>query len=184
MRLLIGLFILCTTICLSCKENDVEEVDKVVEDQKFNTEEADTVQILYSDSAKVKVQIDAPKLVSVASKKDPTQEFPDGVSVVFFNSKGGIKSKLTSKYAIREIAKNIIIVRDSVVLTNDEQQKLETEEMTWDEQKNKIYSDKFVRVTTPQQMIEGYGFTSDAEFSKWTMDTISGIIKTESLNLE
>jgi hypothetical protein len=44
-----------------------------------------------------------------------------------------------------------------------------------------IYSDKFVKITTPTQVIEGYKLRSNLEFTDWKLDSVKGI--TESKNM-
>jgi hypothetical protein len=51
---------------------------------------------------------------------------------------------------------------DSVVAFNDSSKvKLETEELMWRKSDKKIVTDKFVKITTEDEIIEGYGFESD-----------------------
>ena len=160
-------------------------VEKETQKVDFSRETAKNINMYYSDSAKVLAIVQAPSLVSFLSQENPRTEFPDGVNVRFFESDASLKSQLTANYAVKNDKTGTITVRDSVVFKNiKEQQKMETEEMIWEEKDGSIYSDKFVKVTTLTEIIEGFGFRSNSDFSEWSMDTISGIVKTKSFKVD
>ena len=54
---------------------------------------------------------------------------------------------------------------DHELLLPDDQ--LNTEELTWDPVQKKIYSDKFVRIRTADEILLGTGFESDQEFKRY-----------------
>ena len=62
---------------------------------------------------------------------------------------------------------------ESVVLSSEEK-RLETEELIWDEKRNKIYTDKKVIIITSKEVIEGKGFESNPDFSKYSISKIQG----------
>ena len=66
-----------------------------------------------------------------------------------------------------------------------------TELLYWNEATKKVYTDKFVRMEKPDQIMTGYGFESDDQFMKPVVHNISGIVyidedaekaKTDSVN--
>lgn len=166
-----------------CK-NEVEDVDALV--SRFNTqvETAKDVEILYSDSAQVRVRITGPTMLYHLDRREPRQEFPDGVSVDFFGPEGAITSQLDARYGLRLENKNEVIVRDSVVWQSVEGEKIETEELIWDERKRKIYTNKFVVITRPDEIIYGHGFEADQDFSYSRINAIEGRLKVEDLEKE
>ena len=46
--------------------------------------------------------------------------------------------------------------------------------MIWDENKNKIYTDKKVKITTAKEVIYGEGFTSTPDFKQYSITNIHG----------
>lgn len=164
----------------SCK-NDLKEIDKVINREMIRVEVANEVSMLYSDSAVVRVSIEGPVMLRHLDKDDPRQEFTEGVKVVFYGADESIQSILTANYAIRLERKNQIVVRDSVVWQSSEGEKLETEELTWEETKEKIFTNRFVTITKPDEIIYGYGFEADQDFSSWTIKAIEGTLKTEGI---
>ena len=162
---------------LAACENDPADVAELLANLKPEIERAEEVEILYSDSAKVKVRIEGPVMLTYLDKNDPRQEFPEGVRVEFFGPEGNITSVLTARYGIRIDKKNQIVVRDSVVWQSIEQEKLETEELIWDERGEKVFTQKFVVITRPDEIITGHGFESDQNFENAKINAVDGRIK-------
>jgi LPS export ABC transporter protein LptC len=140
------------------------------------------VEILYSDSAFVRVRVTSSTLHNYTDRENPRQEFPNGLKVEFLEDNLQVKSTLTAKTATRYNDKGLIIARDSVVLTTIKQEKLETEELTWDEKKKQVSTEKFVKVTNPNEVIYGYGLTANQDFSYWKITVPKGKIKVTQLD--
>jgi LPS export ABC transporter protein LptC len=165
------LFLFC-----SC-QNDLEEIDKIINREMIAVETAKDVSMLYSDSARIKVRIEGPVMVRHLDKSNPRQEFTDGVKVVFFTIGGKVESTLTANYALRLEKKRQIIVRDSVVWKSYKGEMLETEELIWEERKEKIYTNRFVTITKPDEVIIGYGFEANQDFTSWTINAVEAELK-------
>lgn len=179
----LGILSLICLFSISC-ENDLAEVREAVSKDKLQMEVAKDVEMLYSDSAIVKARVAAPLMHRFLDKRDPRQEFPEGLRVEFLTPKGRVQSYLTAKFAIRYENKNEVIVRDSVVWKSPNQERLETEELIWDEQKEKVYSNKFVKITKPDEKIYGYGFEANQDFTRWKINAIEGELKVDGLTDE
>lgn len=172
--LLVGLLGAC--------ENDPSEVAELLSNLNPKVERAEQVEMLYSDSAIIKVRIEGATMLTYLNRNDERQEFPDGVRVEFFGPDGGIESILTAKYGIRINKKNQIIVRDSVVWQSIEREKLETEELIWDERDERVFTQKFVVITRPDEIITGHGFESDQNFENARINAVDGRIKISDPN--
>jgi len=66
--------------------NDMSDIKALVEESNFKEETAIDVKIYYSDSAQVKVIINAPTLVRHTERSVTNDEFPDGVLVEFMGN--------------------------------------------------------------------------------------------------
>lgn len=163
----------------SCK-NDLAEVEALNDQLQVDVETAKDVEILYSDSAQVRVRITGPTMLYHLDRAEPEQEFPDGVNVEFFGPEGEVTSQLTAQYGLRKQNQKEVVVRDSVVWKSVEGDTLETEELFWDERREKIYSKKFVVITRPDEVIYGHGFEADQDFSYSRINAIEGRIKVDN----
>ena len=170
--------LICSLALVAC-QNDMAEIEELA--SKFNTqvEEAQEVEILYSDSAEVRVRITGPRMLYHLSNSEAQQEFPDGVYVEFFDAAGTVTSQLSARYGLRLEQKDEVIVRDSVVWQSIEGEKLETEELIWQERKKRVYTNKFVVVTRPDEIIYGHGFEADQDFSYSRINAIEGRLKVD-----
>jgi len=164
----------------SC-ENDLEEIKNVATSDELKYETMKMVELLYSDSAIIRVKVLGNKMLRYLDVNTPRQEFPEGIKVDFFDLSGRIQSELTAKYALRFEKKNEIIVKDSVVWESKKMEMLETEELIWDEKLNKVYTKKFVKITRPGEIIYGYGFEANQDFTRWEINAITGRIKVDGL---
>ena len=183
MNRLLFLNIITLLLFYSC-ENDLEEIDKLFPQEMISVETAKDVSMIYSDSAMIKVQIAGPVMLRHLDKDNPRQEFTDGVKVIFFTYGQQVESILTAKYAIRLEKKKQIIVRDSVVWESSNNEKLETNKLIWDERKEKVYTNQFVTITKPDEIIYGIGFEANQDFSTWTINAVEGELKTQVINDE
>lgn len=165
----------------SC-EKIKKETRQVITENDVAIEVAKDVEILYSDSAVVRVKVSGPTLLNVNDRDDPRQEFPDGIRFDFLQPDLTVRSVMTARSAVRQQEKGLITVRDSVVLTTIKQEKLETEELTWDEKSAKIRTEKFVKVSQPGEVVYGFGLEATQDFSYWKILVPKGRIKVQQLN--
>lgn len=172
------LFIFLLTSC----ENDLDEIKSVATSDELKYETMKNVELLYSDSAIIRVKVMGDKMFRYLDVNTPKQEFPEGIQVDFFDPSGRTQSELTAKYALRFEKKNEIIVKDSVVWESKKMEMLETEELIWDEKLNKVYTKKFVKITRPGEIVYGYGFEANQDFTRWEINAITGRIKVDGLS--
>lgn len=162
--------ILFITVC-GCS-NSIEEVDALFTDRDLKIEQAKDVEILYSDSAQIKLKIKAPTLKRYVEKKNSIDEFPDGVLVEFYDNYGKIISWLESDYAIRKDEDKKIYVKQNVKLFNTNDDELSTDELIWNEETGEIFTNKYVRIAQPQRgdTLFGYGFIAKQEFQRFQLN--------------
>lgn len=139
-----------------------------------NVETAKEVEIIYSDSAKVRVKITGPTLLYHVNSREPQQEFPDGVRVDFYGPDATITSTLTGKYGIRYEAEGKVVVRDSVIWQSVEGERIETEELIWDERQQQVYNHRFVILRKQNEIIMGQGFKATQDFKNAEVIAVTG----------
>ncbi len=175
------IFIGITVFFTACADEIVIENEVITQaDTKF--EIADSVEILYSDSAVVRIRITAPLLYNYTEEKNPRKEFPKGILVEFFDENKNIQSRLTAKTAVQYDKTNKFVVEDNVVIKSIKNERIETEGLVWDESTQRIYSDRKIVITTASEVINGYGFESDYNFQNWELKKITGRLKSERVN--
>ena len=170
--------ILLLAFTTGCK-NDIKEVQKFVTDDTVAVQTAEGVTMLYSERGEVVFKLISPKIVQRDNKKKETV-FPDGLRVIFYDSTGGaIRSELTANYAVKNDRERKIIVTGDVVINNYvKDERLNTEELIWDQKIKKIFTDKFVTITTKDQVIYGEeGLVANESFDDWVINKPKGTLK-------
>jgi LPS export ABC transporter protein LptC len=178
--LLIGLLAVAAGLA-GCERAPEIEHEALTQEDTF-VDALEGVEILYSDSAIVRVRVTAPAMLNYADRENPRQEFAQGVKVEFLNPDTTVSSTLSAQKGVRYVERGLVVVRDSVVLVTSRQEMLETEELTWDEKAEKISTEKFVKVTKPGEVIYGYGLEANQDFSYWKITVPKGRIKLEPLD--
>ncbi len=166
-------------------QNELPKIAEVIPEELIDQELATEVELIYSDSAIIRVIVMGDTMIThTKNRSNAEQEFPAGIKVDFYGPSRRVQSELTSKYAIRYEAKKQIVIRDSVVWKSKEPEILETEELIWDERDEKVFSKRFVKITTPEDVFYGYGFEADQEFKKWKILAPMGEMQLKELGVE
>lgn len=175
------LILLFSILVFASCENDIEKV-KLLSDHKIApVETASVIRIIYSDSAKVQMEISAKELNRFETE-NPYIEMPKGFQANFFDDSMHVKSKLTADYGIRYERDQKMEARKNVVVVNEKGETLNTEHLIWDERTEKLRSDEFVKITTKGEIIMGTGFEANQDFSKYKIFNIKGTIPINSNN--
>lgn len=147
-------------LLLSCEQN----IDTIKNDEILTlpVRTAKNFQTLFMDSGKVQLIMSAPLMETYQNTDEPYSEFKSGINVDFHDGHKNPIASATSKYAKHFDKKSLWELKDSVVVINEANEKLETEQLFWDEEKDLIYTDRFVKITREDQTIMGTGFESDS----------------------
>jgi LPS export ABC transporter protein LptC len=160
-----------TLVTLGCGD-DLKDPDM---EKKFTGpfRETENVLTLYSDSAKVLIKLQAPVQEDY---ENGDVIFPKGINVEFYEQGGAVTSTLRADYGKQERNKDLYYVRGNVVVHNlVKQEKLETEELYWNKNKAQIYTDKFVKITTPEEILMGHGLQANQDFSSYKIKKVTGV---------
>lgn len=158
---LFGLLLIPFAINGCDDSTDVSEVTPY-EGAMFEVENMET---LYSDSAIVRVRVKAKKQLEF---ENGDREFPEGVYIEFYDVKGKISTTLKANTGHYNNKENLYTATGDVVVNSFEKdQKLNTEVLYWSEDKEEIYTDKFVRIETAEDILLGEGLTANQDFSNY-----------------
>ena len=161
----------------ACK-NDPKEIDALVNKRSVQEDKADEVTIIYSERGKSKIRMFATEFVRNEVAKPPFVDMRKGLKVEFFDdSTHAIESTLTALYARWYEGKGNVLIRDSVVVVNKKGETLRTEELIWNQNAKKFYTEKFVRINTPDQIMYGDGLEANEDFSWYRIKNPKGIVR-------
>ena len=161
---------------LACSSTP-QELTTAYNSEDVQVERLENVEILYSDSAQVRVRVTAPVMLRHLERSNAQQEFTEGILVEFIDDSNRVNGSLRANYGQRFETSQKVIVRDSVVWNSGQGEQLETEELTWNERDKKIITNKFVTITRPEEIIYGHGFEAEQDFSHARIKAVEGRIK-------
>ncbi len=162
----------------SC-QNDIEKIKSVSSSEEPTYLTADNFEMIYSDSTVIRFKLTTPKLIVHQDPKDPFYEFPEGVHIEKFDERMVTVSNISAKYARNYMNDKRWEAKNNVVAVNAQGDTLKTELLIWDEQKEKISSDQFVKIIRKDQIMTGIGFESDQDLSNWHIKRPKGTIFVE-----
>jgi LPS export ABC transporter protein LptC len=161
---LLQILLVASVFFLSCnkKANTIKNSD-ILSLPSITVKNDTTV---YDDSGKVQMLLIFPLMETYDKKDDSYSEFRSGIKVDFYDGKKDPVGHVTARYAKYTNKKKLWELQDSVVFVNESNDKLETEQLFWDTEKELIYTDRFVKITNEDQIVMGSGFESDTRLTK------------------
>ena len=163
---------------LGC-ENDIERVSMLTDETEVAKVRGLNIEVIYSDSAKVQVQMLAPAYLQFPDVERPYMEFPDGLEVFFYDDSLRIESEIQANYAIYYTEEGLWHATGNVIARRlDSGDALQTEELFWDENKELIWSETYTRIQNEDGIFYGKnGFESDQNLDNWQLKGTSGTVE-------
>lgn len=176
MRYTLSLLVLF--ILFSCKDKTDDLKGKIEYDGPVL--ESDDISVVHSDSGFVQVKMSTAKQLKYSNGDEV---FPRTVYVTFIDKNGVEYSKLRGDSARYNSVANLYVIKGNVLINNTrENQSLATEELFWEPNSDKIYSDKKVEIKTPRQQFTAMGgMEATQDFSHYTLRKSSGTVVVDSI---
>lgn len=129
---------------------------------------------IHTDSGKVVANMLAPKFLDYSNRKFSYSEFPEGVTVYFYEEDK--KSTITADYAIRYDKTGLVDMRGNVVLLTSDSTELLAEQVYWDQTANWIFSDSPYRIRfNDGSYNDGSSFDSNKDFTTFLSRKNTGV---------
>jgi LPS export ABC transporter protein LptC len=156
--------------------NDIETIKAFSAPELLPIIHAYNYETTFTDSGVVRFFMKTPELMRFENEGQSFDEFPQGLQLVKYDNNYRIISSITARYAKRFIKEKRWEAKNDVVAVNAAGDTLKTEHLVWDERAARIYSDQFVRIVRPDQIITGIGFESDQSMENWRIRNPRGTI--------
>jgi LPS export ABC transporter protein LptC len=157
-------------------ENDIEQIKAFYSTENLPILEAINFETMVTDSGQVRYFLKAPKLLQFEDEGRDYIEFPEGMELIKFDENKKIISSITADYAKQFVAEDKWEAKNNVIATNAQGDTLKTEHLIWEEKKELIYTEEFVKIIRTDQIITGIGFTSDQKLQNWKIKNPKGTI--------
>lgn len=166
------LLVFAVVLLVSCRE-DVDNSQLQSYDGPMRI--SHDIELLHSDSAIVVTKLTAPKQIVF---QNGDVEFPEGILIHFYEKDGQLSSTIRADRGFHDKRENLYRGEGDVRVHNIiKDQKLASEELFWDPNKEIIYTNKFVTVEEPNRLLKGTGMEADEGFNEYRFEKVSGIIE-------
>ncbi|WP_299161234.1 LPS export ABC transporter periplasmic protein LptC [uncultured Tenacibaculum sp.] len=180
---LINIYNSIAAICLvamffSCT-NTKKEVRDFLADKNLPMGTAKNIYHVHKDSGRITSKTKAPIFYDFSNRKShPYNEFPKGIKIVSISKTGKDSTTITGNYALTYNKTKISEIKGNVVIINHtENSKLETNQLFWDQKEHYFFTEDGFRLTTPKSTINGFGFESKEDLTKWIAKDITGDVE-------
>jgi LPS export ABC transporter protein LptC len=134
------------------------------------------VTTLVSDSGITRFRVNTPEWLVFDKKANPTWEFPQGIHLEQFDVNLEVHSEVDAKKAIYYTELEQWILSDSVSAVNVDGERFESEILYVHQKEDRIFTDKFVKITQEDKIIAGIGMESNQRLTKYKVLKPQGII--------
>jgi len=156
---------------ISCNDDDLKKAAEISASKVTLTRDRSLgVEVIYSDSARVKAKGFAPVLDKMTPKDGKIyQEMPKGVSVDFYGDQQTKTGSIKSDYAIMKETEQLTIFKKNVVVVT-ESMTFHTDELTWDQKQKKFFSPKGMVKRPDGSFVNAINFSAPQDFSTTTFE--------------
>ena len=137
------------------------------------------VSTLISDSGVIRYKIIAEQWDVFNQQDSGKWAFEKGVYLEKYDNQMQIEAKVKADTAYYYDKQKLWDLRGHVNILNIKGEKFNTEQLFWDQGKEKVYSDRFIRIQQIDKILTGYGFTSNQQFTDYVINNTAGIFPVE-----
>jgi LPS export ABC transporter protein LptC len=163
--------LLFSSILMVACENDEQKV-KAFFQKKLGVDEADSIESYISQSGKMRARLIAPVFLRYQDTSTRIV-LPKTLHVDFYDSVKNIESKLDAMQAYYYENNNIVYLKDSIRVYNIKGDTLFCKELTWDQNLAKFFTEKYVRIHTPDMIMYGEGLSAPQDFKTFEIYKIT-----------
>ena len=119
----------------------------------------------------------------VYDRLDPSMwVFEQGIYLEKFNNDLSVEAVIIADTAYYYDKQELWELRGDVHIENEQDEEFDTQLLFWNQKTKRVYSDLYIRIRQQKRIITGIGFTSNQDFTRYTIKNTQGIfpIKEES----
>lgn len=167
-------------LCFGCGGSDSNSrVPSLPEGEYVPTMTTVDVSTFISDSGYTKYHITAKRWIMYEDAPDPFWKFPNGLYMQQFDNNHNPNADIVCDSATYFSKRKIWRLDGNVKMVNTERDSFLTEQLFWDQNTQKVYSDSFIHIVRADRIIEGFGFESNQNMTEYTVNRPTGIIPVE-----
>ena len=153
----------------ACGEKDQDRVDINYDPETTPSMITDSVTTLISDSGVTRYKLVADIWEVYDKAEEPYWYFPEGIYLERFDSLFQVEAKILADSAWNFTEKKLWRLKGNVDIRNMEGEMFLSDELFWDQQKQTVYSDKYIQIKRGDTELKGYGFESNQEMTEYSI---------------
>jgi len=166
--------LLVSFVVSGCKDSDPVGMGNV-DASRTPTMLTRDVETLISDSGVTRFRIVTPIWYVYDEVDEPYWSFPEGLNLDKYDNFFRREATVEADSAVYFKNKQLWRLDGNVNITNVMNEKFLTNQLYWDQRQHKLYSDSFIHIERPDKVLEGYGFYSNEQLTRYTIRKVSGI---------
>lgn len=171
----INVTVFTVALFFSCQSN-FKDIQKINFTEFMPSGEADSINLKYTDSGKIKSILLSNKLLDYGTATYPFSEFPKGIHLTIFDDNNQ-RNYIEADYAISHKLTKIIDLRGHVKMTSNDGKYLETEQLYYDQSLEWFYTEKPFTFTAPNEGVTtGIGIDFSKDFRRITFKQVKALI--------
>ncbi|OJW67256.1 MAG: LPS export ABC transporter periplasmic protein LptC [Candidatus Amoebophilus sp. 36-38] len=146
--------------------------------------ESTTLEVLYSDEGVVVAKMTTEKRFQY---ENGDSIYPVGMYVELYDKEKNIIGTLRANTVYQYANKDIWELKGDVEVKgykDGDEKQLNTEELYWDQKAKQIYTPKFVRIETENELLTGYGLSAMQDLTYYNLSAPQGFVNIDSTELE
>ena len=173
-----NIFLLFLVISVFSCKNNYEQVKLLNQFDALPVGEADTIRVVYTDSAQTVAILKAPKNIDYTNQPFPYSEFPIGVEVVFFDE-NNMETFVKADYGILYNSTNLVDLRGNVQITTPDGADLRTSQLYWDVKREWVFTQENFTFKNKDYDIAAKVLDASRSFKKITTGPLVGSVAVE-----
>ncbi len=166
-------FLLAILSLQSCESN-LKDVQRIYKTSFVPSGEADSINLKYTDSGRVKSILQSLKMIDYATAKNPFVEFPKAVLVTLIDANGNKTIVLADK-AISYKKTEVIDLIGNVKIETYDGKVLETNQLYFDQKNEWFFTDEaFIFKEADGSFLQGIGIDFSKDFKIFNMQNNNG----------
>lgn len=102
------------------------------------------------------------------------------VRLYLFGAQGDSSATLTADSLVYQDRKGLLDAYRDVVVVTKSRKRLETEHLTWEQADRKIRTQRFVRIRTPTEVVQGQGLVADESLETYQIGRFEAEVEVEN----
>ncbi|MES2865105.1 MAG: LPS export ABC transporter periplasmic protein LptC [Bacteroidota bacterium] len=157
----------------SCESN-LKDVQRIYKTSFVPTGEADSINLKYTDSGRVKSIVQSLKMVDYSTAKNPFVEFPKAVLVTLIDDNGNRTTVVADK-AISYKKTEVIDLIGNVKITTFDGKVLETNQLYFDQKNEWFFTEESFKFKDADgSFLQGVGIDFSKDFKVFNMQNNNG----------